>query len=870
MDNEPKQDLLIRATAAYKGVVADPGEFGPVAASLVAEARRAGDSEALVLALRAEAWSERARLGNTRAKQLLDEAVRVARRHRLDGPLGEVLVTRAAVNQELGHVAAAQHDLDRARPLLRGREAAELALQQAALLQNIGRLSEAVAIYRRALAVPDCPVDVKAKMANNLGLIEAHRGRHRAALAHLDEAARMAAEVGPALVAIVAQSRAWVTVQSGRLTESLGLFDEAARLYEVAGLPLGEHYIEYTDALVDLRLLPEARAMAERAVELFEAHGILLMAAEAQLRAARLALLTRDDQGAAAAERAARSLRRQRRTAWAAMADVLAVEIRSHGAKASAAQLRVARRAAATLERLGIRSSAVEAYVAAGRLAVGLGRRAPALVSLGRAQALARHAPVLVRLKGHVAGALAARLGGHDRGVLQRCHAGLTDLARHRAAFASLELRALASGHGVELGRLGLDVLVRTSSAARALDWMERTRAAALFTVEPAATEGLEEELAALQVVDAELAQARRDSGAEPPELLARQTAIESRIRRATWMRQASGDLKGAVLPPAELRRRLGGQVLVEYGSLDGRLLAAVLDARRTRLVQLGPLKPVQDEANALLFSLRRLTQPGPPAAIEAAHASADFGLRRLTELLLRPLGLPDDQRLVIIPAAALQRIPWSGLHPAPVSIAPSASFWARTRQRQVIGGDVVLIAGPDLAGAAAEVETLRGLHDRPTVLMPPTSTVSAAAKALDGAALAHLACHGRLRSDNPTFSSLLLSDGSLTVQELDLRGIAPHRMILAACDSAAGVSYAGDELLGFVSALIARGTAGLIASAVMVPDLEAVSLMRSLHEFLLRGATMAEALHAARATIDRDDRRAFVNWCAFTAFGAA
>jgi len=32
----------------------------------------------------------------------------------------------------------------------------------------------------------------------------------------------------------------------------------------------------------------------------------------------------------------------------------------------------------------------------------------------------------------------------------------------------------------------------------------------------------------------------------------------------------------------------------------------------------------------------------------------------------------------------------------------------------------------------------------------------------------------------------------------------------------------------------------------------------------------VAEALHAARATIDRDDRRAFVNWCAFTAFGAA
>jgi tetratricopeptide (TPR) repeat protein len=871
MDNEPNRDLLIRAAQAYKGVVADPGEFGPVAAGLVAEARRAGDSEALVLALRAEAWSERARLGNARAKALLDEAVRVARRHRLDGPLGEALVTRAAVNQELGHVAAAQHDLDRAKPLLRGREAAELALQQAALLQNIGRLSEAVAIYRRALAAPDCPVDVEAKMANNLGLIEAHRGRHRAALAHLDVAARAAAKVGPALVAIVAQSHAWATVQSGRLAESLGLFDEAARRYEEAGLPLGEHYTEYTDALVDLRLLPEASAMAKRAVELFDAHGILLMAAEAQLRVARLALLTGDEQGAAAAERAARSFRRQRRTAWAAMADVLAVEVHGRNGQASAAQLQVARRAAATLERHGIRSSAVEAYIVAGRLAAGLGRRAAALASLGRALALARQAPALVRLKGHVAGALAARLGGHDRSVLQRCHAGLTDLARHRAAFASMELRALASGHGVELGRLGLDVLVRTGSAPRVLDWMERTRAAALFTVEPAATEGLEEELAALQAVDAELGQARRESGAEPPELLARQTTIESRLRRATWMRRASGDTKNAVLSPAELRRRLEGQVLVEYGSLDGWLLAAVLDARRTQLVQLGPLKPVHDEANRLQFALRRLTRPGPAATIGAIRASADFGLRRLTELLLHPLGLAEDAPLVIVPSAALQGIPWSALHAAPLSIAPSASFWARTRQRPAgIAGDVVLVAGPELPGAVAEVEAVRSLHHRPIVLAPPASTVNAATKALDGAALAHLACHGRIRADNPTFSSLLLSNGSLTVQELDLRGIAPHRLILAACDSAAGVSLEGDELLGFVSALIARGTAGIIASAVMVPDLEAVPLMRTLHEFLLRGATLADALHEARATIDRTDPRAFVNWCAFTAFGAA
>jgi tetratricopeptide (TPR) repeat protein len=873
MDDEPGYDLLMRAAAAYKGVVADPRSFGPVATRLVAEARRVGDAEALVMALRAEAWSERARLANTRAKELLDEAVRVARRHRLDDRLGDVLVTRAAVNLESGRSVAAQHDLDRAAAVLRDGRSPELDLQRAVLLQNLGRLSDAAAVYRRVLADPICSVDVRAKVANNLALIEVQRGNHEAAFEYLDEAAALAAKIGPALVAPFHQSRAWVTVQAGRLTASLRLFDEALRLYEAASLPLGEHYLEHADALVDLRLLPEASTMAQRAVEQFQVHGVLLMAAEAQLRAAWLALLNGDHpQAVADATAAIRSFRRQRRTAWAARATVIAVEAGVQTGEVSLAQLRAARRAATTLEKLSILSNAVEAHLAVGRVAAALGKRSVALAALQRAHQLARDAPVLVRLKGHVSAALAARLRRHDRAVVQHCRTGLADLRRHQAALASMELRALASGHGVELGRLGLEVLVRTGSAPRVLDWMERTRAAALFVVEPPDVEGFEEELTALQAVHAELAQARRDSAGEPPELLAKQTAIESGLRRAGWARQASGTVRRTVVSPAELRRLFDGHVLVAYGTLNGQLLAVVLEARRTRLVQLGSLEPVQFEANALLFALRRLTRPSPsPASLAGARASADLSLRRLAELLLRPLGLPDDAPLVVIPSGRLQHLPWSALHTAPVSAAPSASFWARTRQRQAgPGGDVVLVAGPELPGAVAEVDALRGLHRRPAVLVPPASTVGAAADALNGAALAHLACHGQLRSDNPTFSSLLLSNGSLTVQELDLRGIAPHRIILAACDSATGVSYEGDELLGFVSALIARGTAGLIASTVTVPDLEAVSLMRSLHECLLRGDTLADALHAARATVDRTDPRAFVNWCAFTAFGAA
>ena len=155
-------------------------------------------------------------------------------------------------------------------------------------------------------------------------------------------------------------------------------------------------------------------------------------------------------------------------------------------------------------------------------------------------------------------------------------------------------------------------------------------------------------------------------------------------------------------------------------------------------------------------------------------------------------------------------------------------------------------------------------------MLLPPDSTVEQVATQLRGAGLAHLACHGALRADNPTFSSLLFSDGPLTVHELTMRGLAPHRMVLASCDSGAGVVYDGNEMLGFVSALMARGTAGVVGSMVLLPDTDAVPLMHSLHEHVIAGATLTDALHLARGQMEQGDARAFLTWCAFNAYGAA
>ena len=638
-------------------------------------------------------------------------------------------------------------------------------------------------------------------------------------------------------------------------------------------LSLAEFHMEYADVLVDLRLVPEATHRRHTAFVMFDNEGVQLMAAETQLRLARLALLDGDaSEAVEAASDAARRLRLQRRKSWAARADLVGVDALLQQDLAGARDLTIARRAAATLERAHLMSVAVEAHLTAGRVANRLRRKRDAVSSYERAHRLSRGGSLLVRLRGHAAATLAAELRSDARSISRYARAALEDLDRHRSSLASQELRALASGYGIEVGRLGLEAAVREGNPARVLAWMERTRAAALAAVDDAPeAEGVAEELGALRAVQAELRDARRETGTEPPSLLNRQARQEQRLRRLTWGQGRSGGGSAGTWSPAEMRRRLDGRVLVEYDVLDNEVIAAVLEPRRSRLVRLGQASHIGGEVDALLFALRRLTRDSSEHSLQSARSSAELSLRRLQDLLLRPLMQDREARLVVVPVGVLQRIPWGSLHNGPVSIAPSAALWARTSDTvSQRGSATALVAGPELEGAVEEIKALRHLHQNPIVLVPPASTVDAVAASLAGADLAHLACHGSVRADSPIFSSLLLSDGPLTVHELDLRGLAPRRIILAACQSGTETTFAGNETLGFVSALLARGTAGLVASGVVVPDRDVIPLMSGLHEQLLRGHTLADALHAARAGVDRENPRTFVGWCAFNAFGAA
>jgi CHAT domain-containing protein len=124
---------------------------------------------------------------------------------------------------------------------------------------------------------------------------------------------------------------------------------------------------------------------------------------------------------------------------------------------------------------------------------------------------------------------------------------------------------------------------------------------------------------------------------------------------------------------------------------------------------------------------------------------------------------------------------------------------------------------------------------------------VASVLKALDGSSYAHIAAHGSFRSDNPLLSSLQMTDGPLTVYDLEALAVAPDVVVLSACESGLSAVRAGDEIMGLAAAFLRLGTRSLVASVVPVADDVARDTMLAFHAARQQGAPPSAALVTAR-----------------------
>ncbi len=304
----------------------------------------------------------------------------------------------------------------------------------------------------------------------------------------------------------------------------------------------------------------------------------------------------------------------------------------------------------------------------------------------------------------------------------------------------------------------------------------------------------------------------------------------------------------------------LGDRVMVSFGIADGSLVALRQVAGRLRRFDLGSMDHIGETVQEVRRSLTiHAGDPASPAPLDL--------LRRLDDLLVRPLHLPDAATVVVVPPA-LAVVPWPAMPSRtgiPVTVTRSASGWRLADASRTPIRTTVAVDGPRLAHARTEATRVTAVTG--ATHLAATATVDETLDAIDGSDVLHVASHGRLRSDSPLFSSLELHGGNLSGYHLLRLHTPPTVAVLSACHLGLGAGP-GESLLGFTDAFLSAGTSSVIASTLPVPDTAiTVDLMVDLHTRMAAGERPASALANAQAAVPEDIAPLYA--AAFTCFGA-
>ncbi|GII79843.1 hypothetical protein Sru01_48250 [Sphaerisporangium rufum] len=860
-------ELVAAAEEAVRMSGSDPGRAAAAARDVLDRARAADCGEAVSIAHRALALTEREFGHLHRAADHLDRAVAAAGRH--PERAAQARLSLVSVRAELGDPLDALRIARLAEGHLTGLDTARLGVQRAVALVQLGRAAEAVAHCDAAVALLTGGGDVRflAGALLNRGIAHTYLERYDAARADLAACAAIARDAGLDHIAVLATGNLpFVAARCGDIPAAFAGYEAAERA--LAGYPerLATMRADFAGALLAAHLPGEARALLAQAVPELAAAGARVALAESRLSLAQAELLVGDPRRArAGAELAAGELAAQGRAAWVPLAEEVVLRTRLAAGPPSAALLAEARALAGRLAGQGWATAAAGLRLAAAELALALGLRGAALAELwpltaagapGRTNRVLRHHAV----------ALTRSLRGDRSGAFTALRAGLRAAATGGEPFDDPGVRAHAVRAGERLAAFGLALALSDGRPEAVLAWAEHCRAVARGHLDPPAGPN-------------------RDG---PPPWPAG-TAHAGSDAEPRGLEQA-----------ARLGGELAGAALVEFVRHGDRLSAVVVTAGRCVLRPLGSGAAAAEATIRLRYAMRRagLRDTGGPSDVRGAAEA-------LASRLLRPLAADiADRPLVIVPTGALHTVPWPALpplHGRPVCVASSAQAWAATARaiwpgdsagevtgaqadagRGGAGGDgdrrdddgrddgpgpgdlrdrgggpaagrargagprVVAVAGPGLRHAEAEaamvVRTHRARHG---AARAPARTADVLG-ALGRAEIVHVAAHGVFCAGSPLLSGITLDDGPLMAYDLLRPARVPRLVVLSACDAGMAHAPVDGAPLGLAGTLVDRGAACVVAGLVPIRDEDALALMTAFHELLARGRTPAEALAAA------------------------
>jgi tetratricopeptide (TPR) repeat protein len=764
---------------------------------------------------------------------------------------GRVLVSLAHAEVEMGHVDLGWRLLAEAQRMLPPHARGLLHSQRALLHKGTGRDEAAIVEYGLALAVLREETDARdfARAYLNRGNLQLMRGRLGEARADLRRCAEVSERHGLDRILPMAQhSLGYVAYLAGDLPNALQVYREVAARYAVVkpGL-LPVIAVDRAKALTAAGLLAEADEQLGYALTEFRRHRLQQDHAEALLARAENALsagAARDARRWASA--AEREFLRRDNHRWAAVAALVVLRARTPNRRSAGRIATEALDLATTLDELGLAEHSRQARLIAARATTAAGLADPVLDRAPpRTDGLATH--LLWRL----ARAERAHTIGRPAEAMRHLAAGVSELQRRRNQLGSLDLQTGAAVHGREITAAGLAAALRSGSVATVHRWAELSRAQALLfppatpPEDPAAAEALEE----LRQVR-ESVRAAELAGRPTTELRARAARLERIVREQSWTTAGvGGPTRPASLPA--VRSQLGPAALVTLLRDGRRLLALVVTDARTDILGLGEAAAAEEAVRRLRADLdaragRALPDRLARTVAEATRRDAAAVAAALLEPMLPVIG---DRPLVVVPTGTLVAVPWGALPECagrPVTVAPSASTWLAAQRRAPTATQVALVAGPGTEFGEAEIRAISALYPHSTVLTGSDATPAATAKALSGAAVGHVAAHGRHQPENALFSSLDLAGGPLMGYDLQRLGTAPVLVVLAACDLGLADVRPGDETIGMTTALLAAGTSTVVAGVGRIADAGGISAMTAFHRALRAGRKPAAALAEA------------------------
>ena len=261
-------------------------------------------------------------------------------------------------------------------------------------------------------------------------------------------------------------------------------------------------------------------------------------------------------------------------------------------------------------------------------------------------------------------------------------------------------------------------------------------------------------------------------------------------------------------------------------------------------------------------------------------------GSRLYQELLAAALAaLPSGiERLVVVPDGPLHRLPFDALSGGPgspylaerfaVSVVPSASLWIRFRAApRLPPGKLLVLADPSEDSAAQAIlrdpssvfgalvharrEAEAALSAFPTGSElragPPASESFLKSARLEGVSLLHLATHAVADERDPEHAAVVLApgsaaeDGRLEPQEIGRLPLGGKTVVLAGCETSSGPVFRGEGVMSLARAFFSAGASAVVGTLDRARDDEASVFFTSLYRALGRGASIGEAVAAAK-----------------------